>query len=262
MAALPWQSRKKVGLALGGGVARSLAHIGVFKVFKRENIPVDFIAATSGGALIGALFAFGLDPLYIECEVMNRKTFSFFNLSFRSVSPFSYNIVQQICDTEIGKRSLKGANIPIAVVAFDLRSGKKVVLENEEVGLAVSASAAFPAAFKPIKLGNYLLVDGGALDNLPVDVLSEKGMDVKIAVDVLPNKPLTKDPTNTIQVFGRVVDIMIKKASSELKKQADVVIEPDFAPDLWIADFHKAHEIISAGEKAAMDQINKIRSLL
>ncbi|NQU16954.1 MAG: patatin-like phospholipase family protein [Candidatus Saganbacteria bacterium] len=254
----PWGGRKKIGLALGGGVARGLAHIGVLKVLKKEKIPIDCIAATSSGAVIGSFFAFGLDPEYLE-EIAKNKIFDLFKVSLNQINPFAQDEIVQVIERQIGKANFRDADIPIIVVAQDIKSGKRVLLKSGRVSTAVSASCAFPGIFNPKKLKGKTLIDGGGADNLPVSVLDEMGAEIKIAVDVVPQRPLKRDPTNPIQVMGRAVDLVIRQLTVIQRQQADILIEPDISPEIWHTDFHKVKALIKFGEQAALKKISEIK---
>ncbi|MFC1496194.1 patatin-like phospholipase family protein [Candidatus Margulisiibacteriota bacterium] len=260
MIKLPWSGKKKVGLALSGGVARSLAHIGILKVFKREKIPIKMIAATSGGAMVGSLFAFGLDPDYIE-EVFTRD-FNLLRVSIDQINPFTNNTVQEFIEDVLGKVYFKDADIPIAVIAQDIKSGKTVVLKSGKVAPAVAASSAFPGIFNPKKINGMSLIDGGGADNLPVAELIRMKASITIAVDVISDRPLKKDTKNPIQVLGRALDLAIKKLTADARAAADICIEPEIPMDIWHADYHKSKIIIEAGEKAALKKIQEIKALL
>lgn len=249
---------KKVGLALGGGVARGLAHIGVLKVLKKNKIPIDFISATSSGAVIGALFAFGIDPEYME-DIAKKKFFNIFTVSVSQINPFAEDEIVQMIEREIGKVNFDEANIPIVMVAQDIKTGERVVLKSGRVSRAVSASCAFPGIFTPKKIGGRTLIDGGGADNLPVGLLDT---DIRIAVDVIPSHNLKRDPDNPVRIMGRAIDLAIKKLTAPQREAADILIEPDISPDIWHTDFNKAAALIKAGENAAEKKLGEIKRLL
>jgi len=244
-----WGKRKKIGIALGGGVARGLAHIGVLKALKKKKIPIDYIAATSSGSIFGALFAFGIDPSYME-EIANKSIINLFQVSVNQINPFAEDEIASLIRREIGRAHFSDAGIPLAVVAQDIKTGKRVILKSGSVAKAVSASCAFPGIFKPKKIAGKTLIDGGGADNLPVSVVSKMGAGITIAVDVLPKRALKKDPKNPIQLMGRAIDLVIKKMGEESRQAADILIEPDIPPEIWHTDFHKAKTLIKIGEQA------------
>lgn len=244
-----WGSRKKIGIALGGGVARGLAHIGVLKALKKRNIPIDYIAATSSGSIFGALFAFGVDPSYME-EIAEKRIINLFQVSVNQINPFAEDEIAALITREIGKADFRDAGIPLSVVTQDIKTGNRVVLNSGSVARAVSASCAFPGIFKPKKIGGKTLIDGGGVDNLPVSVVIEMGAEITIAVDVLPKGPLKRDPKNPIQLMGRAIDLAIISMEEESRRAADILIEPDIPPEIWHTDFNKAKTLIKLGEQS------------
>lgn len=256
---MKWFGKKKVGIALGGGVARGIAHIGVLKVLKHHKVPIDCIAAVSSGSVIGSLFAFGLSPDYLEDLALRKKTFDLFRVSMSQINPFAEDEIVSLIEKEIGKATFKEADIPLVVVAQDIKTGERVLLKSGRVGRAVSASCAFPGIFNPKKISGRTLVDGGGADNLPVSVLEGMGADITIAVDVLPFRPLKKDPSNPVQIIGRAIDLVIKELTAKQRELADILIEPDIPPEIWHTDFNKAAVLIKIGEQAAKKKLEEIR---
>lgn len=252
-------NKKKVGLVLGGGVARGIAHVGVLKVLEENKIPVDFIAATSSGALVGAAYAAGLEIRVIE-EIAARISWSrilkvaFFRPGFVTGEGLEDFIVKYVGDIKFSE-----LKIPFSVIATDLRTGDAVVLNEGRVAKAVAASSAVSGLFAPEEIGHHQLVDGGLSDNLPVDIAKQMGADYVIASDVVPSKPIHTMPKDSIQVLGRSLDIFTHKLSIENRKKADILIEPQIDEDVWHLDLHKAKHLISAGEVAAHKVINRIK---
>ncbi|MFA4858835.1 MAG: patatin-like phospholipase family protein [Candidatus Margulisiibacteriota bacterium] len=244
--------RKKVGLALGGGVARALAHIGVLKVIERHKIPIHYIAGTSMGALIAALYAAGISPAKIERIAARTSWAQILRFSFSSSGPFSGEGIYRFMEYRLGKnKQFKDLKIPLRIVATDLKSGKPYVFAEGEVARAVQASATFPGVFLPVREKGVLLVDGGIVNNVPSSVVREMGANFVIAVDAVPKEELIDDPKNVLQVAGRAVDLILRKLSEEGRRQADILIEPDFDEDIWHLDLHMARQLIREGEVAA-----------
>ena len=169
----PPHSRPKVGLVLGGGGARGLAHIGVLKVLEQEKVPIDLLAGTSMGGLIGALYAAGISPADMEKEAMQRgRKRSLARLLDLQPSPAGLVKGGRISE-ELAMHLGPGLNfrdlpMPLALVAVDLRSGQEVVLQEGRVIEAVRATISLPGFFVPVDLDGHLLVDGGVLNNVPV----------------------------------------------------------------------------------------------
>ncbi|MEZ4519700.1 MAG: patatin-like phospholipase family protein [Chloroflexota bacterium] len=181
-----------IGLALGGGGARGLAHIGLLRVLQREQIPVSFIAGTSMGGLVGALFAAGLPLEEVEAEVKRyaqvREQLKLVDVSLSSagLSVQGRRIYNFLADL-LGETLLfSDLNIPTAMASVDILSGQDIVLQGGLVIDAVRATISVPGIFTPVDLGGYRLVDGGVLNNVPVDVARALGDAPIVAVDVLP----------------------------------------------------------------------------
>jgi len=257
-----FRDKKKVGLALGGGVARGIAHIGVLKVLTENNIPIDFLSGTSSGSLIGALFAAGMSPSSLEKAATRLGWFRFVRIVFKKHGAASTDEIKRFIIKNIGNVKFSELNIPFGVVAADLLTGKEVFIKEGNVADAVAASCAFPGVFCPIKSGSHLLVDGGLYNNVPSSVVKSMGADFVIAVDVVPGGVLENEPENALQIFGRALDIVQKKISEEGRSLADLLIEPKIPENIWHIDFDKAKKLIAVGEEAAQNRLLEIKARL
>lgn len=252
--------KKKVGLALGGGVARGIAHIGVLKVLQQNQIPVDFVSGTSSGSLVGAAFAAGLDLDQIEQIVLRIHWQDFFKFTFFQPGFTSAEAIEDFAVKYLGDPKFSDLKIPFAVVTTDLRTGERVVINQGRVVRAVAASATFPGVFVPEERAGRFLVDGGIVSNVPVDLARELGAEFVIASDAVPSRTIRAVPQDAFQVLGRSLDLILKRLSQAEARRADVLIELEFEDeDIWHLDFHKAKKLIEAGMAAAHRQINKIR---
>ena len=249
-------------MALSGGAARGLAHIGVLKVLKRNKIPIDFIAGVSSGALVGAIYAAGMDPDIMEINAKKLGWFRFLRFPLHWSGILSSNEIEKFLIQNIGDKDISDLNIPFAAVATDLRSGKEVILSEGKAAWAAAASSAFPGIFSAIESETKMLVDGGLINNLPTSVVRGMGADFVIAVDVVPGKPIKKIPANQFQIVGRSYDIIVKKSSEESRKSADIVIEPEIPEDIWHFDIDEQARLIKAGEEAAKKKMPAIRAKL
>ncbi len=273
--------RPKVGLALSGGGARGLAHIGVLKVLEREDIPVDFLAGTSMGGIIAAAYAAGLSIEYIEKEALRmgrlRNLITLMDRSLPRLGLFEGQKVQEYLAGHLGDITFDELKIPLALVAVDLETGEEVVLRKGRVVDAVRATISLPGVFAPYRLDGRLLVDGGVLNNLPADVVREMGADAVIAVDVgikpedLPHfleaekkrLPLTQIPL-IIETLRRTVGIMEGWINAQKLAQAkpEVLIKPALSDDIGLfVGFNRVAECIAAGEEAAIAALPRIREI-
>lgn len=274
----------KIGLVLGGGGARGLAHIGVLRVFKREGIPIDLIAGTSMGGLVGALYAAGVSIEELEQEVgkLSRLTEQLRLLDISiSASGLSvrgrriYNYMADLLGEELTFTDLK---LPLAMVAVDLNTGRDIVLQGGLVIDAVRASISIPGIFMPMELGEYRLVDGGVLDNVPVDVAQAMGATHTIAVDVLPSFSRDIQANNVLEPPAQipfaprylnetyhVLMIMIAALTESRLRQSppDLLIRPDLPDNVTLlTGFHQSHAIMEAGEAAAEAALPAIHDLI
>lgn len=255
------QKRPRVGLALGGGMARGTSHIGVLRVLERHGIPIDLIAGTSVGSLIGGAYAAGLSPdqihelaKTIRWRDLGRVTVS--RLGFYSNARTEDYVRATFPVTEFEKLRL-----PFGAVATDIQSGKMVVFTEGSVPVAIRASCAMPVYYVPVPVNGRLLVDGGVVGHLPAAVARVMGADVVIAVDVNSQHRPIPQPTNLFTVMSQSLSIMGRSTVTYLYQDADVVIIPKIGhirPD----DLSKAPEMIEEGEKATELLMRKIQALV
>ena len=272
----------KIGLALSGGGARGLAHIGVLKVLEQEGIPIDFLAGTSMGGVIAAAYASGLSVDYIEKEALRmgrlRNLITLLDRSLPRRGLVEGQKVQEYLTTHLGDKTFEEMKIPLSLVAVDLISGQEVVLNSGSVVDAVRATVSLPGVFAPFRLGDYLLVDGGVLNNLPADVVRHTGADVVIAVDVSTGVnglsrlleveqqglPLTQLPL-IIETLRRTVGIMEGQIMAYKLQEAnpEILIHPALDDSITLLNgFSRAAEIIALGEEAAREAVPRIRQAL
>ncbi|MDI6731080.1 MAG: patatin-like phospholipase family protein [Candidatus Margulisbacteria bacterium] len=254
--------RKKIGLALGGGVARGIAHIGVLKVLHKNKIPIHCIAGTSSGALIGAAYAAGMEPQLIEDLALRISWGKIIKVAFFRPGFISGDAIEEFIAKYIGDCKFAELKIPFAAVATDLKTGETVIINEGRIGKAVAASASFPAVFTPGQVKHHMVTDGGIAANLPVDVVKMMGANFAVAVDVVPTHPFHTLPKDAFQVFGRSLDMVLHKLSLDQRGKADLLIEPQMEEDIWHLDLNKAQRLIAAGEAAAHKAIGKLRRLI
>lgn len=275
-------SRPKVGLALSGGGARGLAHIGVLKVLERASIPVDYLAGTSMGGLIAAGYAAGLSPQDIEQEALSMGRYArliqLFDLSLPGAGLVEGKKIEAYLAQHLGERTFDELEIPLALVAVDLISGQEVVLTEGSVVEAVRATISMPGVFVPVCREGRVLVDGGLLNNLPADVVRRTGADVVIAVDVSARLgapsvfhdgnagrlPLTQ-VSLAIETLRRSLIVIGAHLQAQKLAQArpEVLIRPELDPAITMFNgYNQAAGIIAAGEQAAEHALPRIRQCL
>ncbi|MEC0333290.1 patatin [Paenibacillus macerans] len=253
----------KIGLVLGGGAVRGLAHLGVLKVFDKHGIPIDCIAGTSMGGAIGGLYAAGISPGDIEELIRTTPKYRLIDLGIRRRGLIGgdsiYNTVQGLMKRH-GKEALQIEDFPIRfkAVSVDLITGKQVIIDRGDIGLALRATTAFPGVFAPVMAEEKMLVDGGVLNNLPVEELKSEGLDLIIAVDVArEHEP--KLPRNMVEVVYRSYSLMTAERKRTSLRLANWVIRPEVG-HIAAFDFSKSQECIRAGEAAAERIIDELRA--
>ena len=286
------KEKLKVGLALGGGGARGLAHIGILKVLERENIPIDLITGTSMGAIIGGVYALKKDFSAIEKIAEKYSKISEFNidLSFgekekkdkpfflKKMSDFlkrGYILnlelrrkyindgegVKKIIKDLVGDKTFTDTKIPFAAVAADLVKGEKVIIRKGKLFYALLASVSIPGMFPPVILDEKILVDGGIVDVVPIETAQSLGANFVIGVNVSQTIKKRVEFDNAVEIFFRSDSI----TSAELRKLqlsfADVVITPKVGRFHW-SDFSKPEQCVREGEIAAQNAILELKKKL
>lgn len=247
----------KIGLALSGGSALGIAHIGAIKAFKQNNIKIDCISGTSAGAVVAACYAFDV-PLEQMVEISKK-------LNWASISDFGYSKlglnsnspVGRIIKKYIGDKKIEDAKIPLAIIATDIDTGKKVVFRKGSLAEAVMASSCIPVFFTPVKIGSKKLVDGMLVENLPFSPLKEMGAELEIGVD-LGTWMAKKKTQNVLDVINNGYGIMIREQSAVARGNGRIIIEPHLEK-FTIFDFKKPENLIRSGFNATLLVIPKIK---
>ncbi|MCX5748802.1 MAG: patatin-like phospholipase family protein [Candidatus Saganbacteria bacterium] len=253
--------KKKVGLALSGGGARGLAHIGVLKVFHDHRIPVDMIAGTSAGALIGSLFAGGVNITTMMEIATKVKWKNFFRIVLSKSGLVSSEEIENFVISQIGKKTFADMEKPFSAVTIDIKTGEEVVLDKGEVCKAVRASCSFPWMYIPFKYEKHLLVDGVLKNNLPSDIVRKMGADIVIGVDVIPRLEEADDFKNILEIFDRALDLFILNQDRDKKKGCDVLITP-VHERISSLELDKAERLVQLGEEAAKKALPEIKKAL
>ena len=285
-------ARKKVGLVLGGGGAKGAAEVGVLKVLEEVGIPVDYIAGTSIGAIVGGLYAIGYNAADLDSLIRNqnwmfllgdqvkRESETFISKEEREkyllrvplskerkVSlPSGYvtgqNIVNLFSKLTVGYHRVEDFStlpIPFRCVAIDLVEGQEVVLSSGSLPMAMRASMSIPGVFAPVDWNGMMLVDGGALNNLPVDVVRDMGADVVICVDLSTGWRKREELKSATGVLDQLINIMGQTKYRQNKAEADVYINPRLK-GFTSASFQPEaiDRMIERGEEAARKQWDEL----
>lgn len=262
-----FRKKKKIGLALGSGGPRGLAHIGVIKVLLENGVPIDYIAGSSVGALVGGLYAYFGDIGKLEkyfAKLTYRDMIEVF-----SDPRFAHGIMKgekalKFLKKTVGNKKIEKLKIPFAAIATDLENGEVLELNKGELALAIRASVSIPVFFRPVKIGRRYLVDGGNAVPVPVETVRKMGADIVIAVDldncyVSPKNYMKNvEKSSMTQIAERSLDIMSYSLARENTKNADFVITPDVYDVGW-RRFVNGGDIIAEGEKATRKVIDGIK---
>lgn len=286
--------KKRIGLALGGGGARGLAHIGVLKVLEKERIPIDLVVGTSIGALVGAAYTSGISPDEMEKKVdeylnsteyqssamkgfesghageevglAQKIQFYLRNRFYVVQAMFKPGILsnedfQETINFFIPDIQIEETRIPLRVVATDLVSGEQIVFSEGSLRQAVMASCAVPGAIEPLKEGERLLSDGGIIRLIPSSVARKEGAEIVIAVAVERDIPRQEELRTVVDIYHRVSEIMGQELNKYELMEADIVILPKVG-DLHWSNFSQAMNLINKGEKAAKEKLGDIRNAI
>jgi NTE family protein len=251
-----------IGLALGGGFARGLAHIGVLRVFEQYEIPVSYIAGVSAGAIVASAYASGS-----SCEEIGRvgAAMRFTDVARWSISKMGLAGSERM-DRFLSKL-LKGfrfedMKIPLGIVATDLATGEPVFFRGHgDVNMPIRASCSYPGLFQPVHYQGKLLVDGGISMEVPAPLLRHMGATHVVAVHLPMQQAVAAGPTNMFEVINRCFQIMQTRTEQEWRQYSDLVIAPDVRGMEWDA-FGSAEKLVQAGEIAALEAIPKIKAWL
>jgi len=250
----------KVALVLGAGAAKGFAHIGILKVLEANQVPIHMVVGTSVGSLVGSLYAYGYNPLQVQAIALALEKSDLFDLVLPDNGFIKGEKLADFVNQKVQNTPLEKLEIPFYAVATDIENGREFVFDKGDTGTAVRASCSIPGVFRPVRIGEQMFVDGGLVSPVAVDAAKKYGGDVIIAVDVLSGVSGPK-PESTIKTLLQSIDIMHAQLSAIQCAQADIVIKPQ-VDDIGSSDFTKRNEAILEGEKAAMEALPNLRSIL
>lgn len=254
------ENRPKVGVALGGGFARGIAHIGVLRVLEQHHIPIDFIAGTSVGALIAATYASGtpLEEMQRQGSLTRFSDFGRWTVSRMGMA--SNERLEFFLHKFTPAKHFSEMKIPLCIVATDLMSGFSMHFTEGEIAPALRASCAYPGLFLPVEHQGRVFVDGFLTETVPAVAAKKMGAELVISVHLEPGL-LDSRPRNTIEVISRSFSIAQTAAVQPWRAATDVLIEPDVHHILW-DEFVKTPQMVFAGEEAALAVLPRIKKLL
>jgi NTE family protein len=281
------KKKPKWALVLMGGGSRGLAHIGAIDALRKSGLNAPVVVGTSVGGLVGGLYAAGFPPAKLKDvaqelslkDFLQRPNFPFLPTKMRTVIDIlmleSYknrllrrvgldrkDRMEEYLKSLVGETLIEDLPVRFACNAVDLISGKEVIFEKGKLYKALRATMSLPIVFEPARVDDMLLVDGGVLDNAPVEIARRLGAEKTLLVDI--HRPIKEIPAeevkNTFQLIHRMVDTMIAATTERNIKEADLLLRVDIDVDLF--DFSDLERIIEEGEKAAKENIDKIKKLV
>ena len=250
-----------IGLALGGGFARGIVHVGVLKALEVENIPISFVAGTSVGALIGAAYCSGVTPAELE-EIAARVRFR--DLARWTLSRYGFATNQRMINflnNILKVKTFEELRTPLAITATDFASGEGVVFRSGPLADPVRASCAYPGVFLPVMVNGRLLVDGMLAHSLPTRPVRDMGADRVIAVSLRSRWSEAGGPKHIFDVIGQCFSIAQDMNCVQAKQCADFVIEPDVTGYRY-DDFERSSELVALGESVTHAALPEIRKWL
>ncbi len=269
----------RVGLAMGSGAAYGYTLVGILKVFEREGIPIDMVAGTSMGALLGSFYCAGKTPAEIQ-DISKTITKHWLrqniigDLTFPHGGFLAGQTLSAFLRSILGNIEFSQLVLPFAAVATDIRSGQEVVIKEGRVADAVRASTSLPIIFRPFLHKGHYLVDGGLVNPVPTSVVANMGADVLISVNLTAKPsirrgvarqkklfPLAPRSPNMSEVFFKMLYTMQYEIAQARVEIAHVVMAPDMRDFLW-TEFHRSEDILKVGEASAEEAVTKVKSLL
>ena len=255
---------KKIGLALGAGSSKGFAHIGVLQELAAQGVPIDMIAGSSMGAIIGAIYSVGTDLEMLEKFILSLNMREYLDIQF----PLSAGLIkgeklQELIRLFTHNKRFDETKLPFCCGAVDAENGKLDVLDTGYLHEAVRASMSIPAIFEPVNFNGRTYIDGGVLERVPSKCLRDRGADVVIAVDVgYHGDAVDVSGMNAYQLMNRTISIMQWEMAKFRCEEADVVLIPEvlFVKGRFQTD--KAGDCILEGRRVVREAMPRIRALI
>ncbi len=258
---------KKLGFALGAGGSRGVAHVGFLKAMEENGIKPDYIAGTSMGSVVGACYALGMNPDQMMKEVEKLKFTEIFDLSINPIKNGALLRAKKMrkkLEKYLKNYTFDELQIPFCAVATDLVTGNPVILKGKDKVLdGVIASSSIPSVFKPVKMGDKVLVDGGITRRVPIDQARDMGAEVVVAVDVLGQLRESNKNYNVFAVCTRIVDIMDSQITNYRRdiQKPDLFLEPDLG-EMSQYKFKNLRSAFDKGYELGVQNVEKIIKLI
>ena len=259
---LPAGDEVRIGLALGGGAARGFAHVGVIQVLEEAGIRPQFVAGTSAGSLVAALYASGMQAAELKKTAisMQEAAITDWLLPIFNRGALKGDALAQYVNQQVQGRSIENMSLPLGIVATDLRTGEAVVFRRGNTGTAVRASSAVPGVFLPVRIGDREYVDGGLVAPVPVQQARQMGANFVIAVDI-SSDPQSGQTGDVFKILLQTFTIMGRSINALALRQADLVVRPSLK-DVGSADFASRERSIEQGRQAMLAALPLLREKL
>lgn len=252
--------RPKIGLAFGSGGARGMAHIGIVKILEEHSIPIDYIAGSSIGSLVGSLYCVGHTPDQIKKFTTHFPQKYWLDYTVPKMGFIAGDKLKEIIRLLSKNMKIEDTIIPLSIVATNLVKGERRVFTTGPIAEAVRASISIPGIFVPEKIDGDLYVDGGVIDRVPVSVVKEMGADLVIAVDVSFFEAST-EVSSIFDVIAKSIDVMEREILRFRMLDADLMLRPKVG-HYSTNKFTEVVHIIDEGERAALEMIPNIKKMI
>ncbi len=252
--------KKKIGLALGGGAARGLSYIGVFRALKENNVPIDFVAGTSVGSLAGAFYCADIS-IEKMTQIVKSITMKNIKTGLLPIIPSKTDGIQKVVKQHLGDISIEELPIPFCAVTTDMKQGEEVDFYQGKLAPIIAGSCCVPGFFTAVKYEEYILMDGGLLNNIPARVARDNGCDVVIAIDINSTRGSGVSSTNVFDCLKASIGIILKTNARDGYKYADIVIQPDLKR-FRSTKLEGIDEMIEEGYLATMARMDEIKQLI
>ncbi len=247
---------KKIGIVLSGGAVRGLAHIGALKALQEKGIKPSVVSGVSAGAIVGAFYCSGYTPEEMEKIALETNFLQYVKPAMPKKSFFYLNHFEKFLDKYLKKENIEDLEIPFYICATNLNKGKPEYFNSGNLKKLVKASSSIPILFEPVKIGNYSYVDGGIMNNLPVEPIKDK-VDYIIGIDVNPLET-EKDFNNIVSISIRTLFLAFRANIEPRKNLCDLFIQPKNLSDVGLYSIWKAEEAIKKGYETVKNMEIKI----
>lgn len=248
---------RSFGLALGGGAARGIAHLGVLKVLEETGLQPDFITGTSAGSIVGALYAGGYSPDTIMDVTRALDWSDLVQPVFPRTGLVKADKLEKRLNDLIGDRRIEDLEIPFKATAVDLDRGELFVFDRGPVARAVRASCSIPGIFEPVEFEGRLLVDGGVLADVPTEICRKMGADIVCGVDLSADLIRERTPDSLFSVLIATFAVMMRQSRKTAHDGNTIIVQPDLAGFNY-HNLKRVDEMVQRGEAAMRDSIAKI----